>query len=198
MEPLYGATEATPGSGANAPTQFDSINALSTSTDWLTSSGRIGNGDWEIQLQSNYFPLDFDNEATDNDSWLEKIEVRVIREKAALFIEVTNRFDPLVDGTVERIAMTDVNGKPLPGWIKMIRSGFLSVNPPVNIDEIDLRIVAKLSSGEEIAKTVRVDLKDAVAIETAQPVAEKSKDVPPADSQKISPELAERLRLDAV
>ncbi|MFD0916414.1 tandem-95 repeat protein [Pseudahrensia aquimaris] len=90
---------------------------------------------------------------------VENLTIEANRTGAALFIEITMPGD-------DRSFMDDLTialrgGDELPAWMKVLRAGFISANPPANVIAVEL----ELSIGEEAKRMVRVDLADGSVVE---------------------------------
>ena len=151
------------------PEQIAAMGRLATSTDWLASSGRPGNGDWHVDRASAFTSLansdDIVLEQYSIEDMLQKISVDAYNRNGALFVEVKTSFVDPNGPNVKTIEVLAKDGEALPDWAKVIRPGFLSANPPADLRFVDLEVIAVLDKGGEIAKLVRVDLSSGTVVE---------------------------------
>jgi len=159
IEPLYEATSA--GSDGGLPEQIAAMGQMASSTDWLNASGREGNGDWNVSGTFGYQSLMDEKNERDllgMDDRLERISLEINSREGVLFIEFKNELRPEQDGKVVKTILLLPDGKPLPEWMKLIREGFISAKPPAGEKEVILELTVILGNGNELIKTMRVDL----------------------------------------
>ncbi|MCJ8308110.1 MAG: Ig-like domain-containing protein [Hyphomicrobiales bacterium] len=79
-----------------------------------------------------------------------------VRERI-LFIDVTNTFDPDVEGVVKGYRVEMADDTPLPDWIRIVRDGFVIAERPANLWDLSLKISAEMEDGSLVTRGVVID-----------------------------------------
>ncbi|MEO1398711.1 MAG: putative Ig domain-containing protein, partial [Pseudomonadota bacterium] len=79
-----------------------------------------------------------------------------VRERI-LFIDVNNSFDPKTQGVVNSYSVRMFDGSEVPDWIRIVRDGFIVVERPANLLDLELTITAHMQDGSEISRSVQID-----------------------------------------
>ncbi|MEP0940453.1 MAG: Ig-like domain-containing protein [Rhizobiaceae bacterium] len=121
----------------------------------------ISTNDWGVESLTG-FSLKFTHDAHQeedqgaySDSGQLVIETYV-RERI-LFIDVTNTFDPDVEGVVNSYRVEMADGSELPDWIRIVRDGFVIAERPANLWDLSLKISAEMEDGSLITRGVVID-----------------------------------------
>ncbi len=79
-----------------------------------------------------------------------------VRERI-LFIDVSNTFDPDVEGVVTGYQVEMADGSDLPDWIRIVRDGFIVAERPANLWDLNLKISAEMEDGSLVTRGVLID-----------------------------------------
>ncbi|MFM9975884.1 MAG: tandem-95 repeat protein, partial [Beijerinckiaceae bacterium] len=92
-----------------------------------------------------------------NDSSYVKINMTVNNEA----ISLNFREFSVIEGTICRnwIDVRQLDGKPLPDWLRLVQEGEFSGTPPADVGSIDLHMTIRLDDGTEVMRAMRMDVK---------------------------------------
>ncbi|MEL6505872.1 MAG: tandem-95 repeat protein [Pseudomonadota bacterium] len=112
----------------------------------LPSSEREKEEDKEIELGQK------------GDTRLARFSLTATERAGKLYLQLTNALHATRDGKLASAEVTTTDGKPLPEWMRVIRSDFVTAEPPVGLEKFALRLSIELESGEKLSKLVMVDV----------------------------------------
>ena len=89
------------------------------------------------------------------------LEIATYKRGASLFLDVTESFDPEIDGEVLGYRIVS-RGVERPDWVREVRDGFYVIDVTDAASRgadgmIDLRVIADMDDGRALEKTVRID-----------------------------------------
>ncbi|MEM9733083.1 MAG: tandem-95 repeat protein [Pseudomonadota bacterium] len=112
----------------------------------IPTNDREEEEDKEIELQEK------------GDTRLARFSLAATERAGKLYLQLTNALHATRDGKLASAEVTTTDGKPLPDWMKVIRSDFVTAEPPVGLEKFALRISIELESGDKLSKLVVVDV----------------------------------------
>ncbi len=146
------------------PAVLEAVNAIEALRQVHLENGGAredGFNDWEVEGLTG-FSLKFGTtediaDGDGSDEAIGKLIIETYVRERILFIDVSNTFDPEVQGTVERYKVEMIDGSPVPDWIRIVRDGFIVAERPANLWDLNLKISAEMSDGNVISRGVEID-----------------------------------------
>ncbi len=155
------ATEAAAGVD---PAVLKAVHAIDALKQVHLEDGRnalLARADWSVEsLTGHSVKFGYQEETADTVTELAATGQLVIEtyvRDRVLFIDVTNTFDPEIQGTVKEYRVTMANDEPLPDWIRVVRDGFVVAERPANLWDLNLKISAAMEDGSLITRGVAID-----------------------------------------
>ena len=149
-----------PGGSINPVTEqvlaIERLLADSASSTYETSLGE----DWDVEGLTGYslkFNVSGEAENAEGQNDGSKLIIETYVRKRILYIDVNNSLDPETDGRVTKYSVNMANGTPLPDWIRVAKDGFIIVERPADVRNLELTIAAELDSGNVISRSVAID-----------------------------------------
>jgi hypothetical protein len=150
------------GSGENSSPVSEQVAAIER---LLQNDGSSGHGDdvlgdkWNVEGLTG-FSFKFDLSSVDGNESPQgssELLIETYVRKRILYIDVNNTLDPQAEGKVLKYSVVLANGDPTPSWIRIARDGFIIIERPADVRNLDLTISAELDNGRIISRSVTVD-----------------------------------------
>ncbi len=156
---LESPSVAADGPGQSAGS-IESIAELSRLADRAAAAFPMPRGFWDAQALNGYsVRMPVDETGIDASGAISgRIVVDTLMRDRIVFVRISNTLDETRGGNVETYKVLRSDGRPLPGWVSVADDGMLLIQAPIGAGTIDLRIVALLSDGRMVERSVSVDL----------------------------------------
>ncbi|MEE9376177.1 MAG: tandem-95 repeat protein, partial [Rhizobiaceae bacterium] len=118
--------------------------------------------DWDVEGLTGFslkfgYGDGFETEHSRGDEVLGQLVIETYVRERILFIDVSNTFDPQTQGIVRAYHVEMADGSAIPDWIRIVRDGFIVVERPANLWDLELRIFAEMEDGSVISRGVAID-----------------------------------------
>jgi len=142
-----------------------SLGQLSEPQGWVSQSGWINDGEWNVETSHPFASIIDHGPATEPppgvqpyvDETMPLLQLAALRRNGIFYLELRNGLNLLRDGKLIEMDLTLSDGEPLPEWIDFVCPGFATANPPETVDAIDIRMRAVLDSGTTVEKLIHID-----------------------------------------
>lgn len=81
------------------------------------------------------------------------------RRQDSVFIELKPQAG-LESKVMPKVSIALRDGNSLPDWMRVIRQGFISATPPLDVEFVELAVLVQFEQGDDLMNTVRIDMSD--------------------------------------
>ncbi|MEM1364371.1 MAG: VCBS domain-containing protein, partial [Pseudomonadota bacterium] len=88
----------------------------------------------------------------------DELRVETVLTEKTVIVEIKADLRLSTDASVQSYSAFKADGKPLPPWARMTSTGMMIVEKPAGLETMDIKIVAQLTNGETVERTVTIEV----------------------------------------